>query len=743
MQDPVTFSVQAQPPTKTAWAPAVISGLLTGAISVITSVSLAALIFNGSLSSHLSYGIDIALSSAALIGLIVSLAGSCGLAIAIPQDRVAPILAIMAAAIAAAPARATPDQVFADVVLVIVVTTLVTGAFLLTLGLARAGGLMRFIPYSVLGGFFAGTGWLLVLGGLRVMSGLQLDSLTAAAQLVDPASLARWLPGLAMALAIYGMSRVYSYAVVLPLTLFGAAGLFFLVALASGKTLGTLSATGWLLGPLATTSAEPFTLGVVALLGDADWTVALAQWSNIGTILVVSALSILLSVSALEMLSGRDIDVNRELRVAGAANLVAGLGGGMVGFHSLSLSSLRLKLGAQPRLPGVVAALVCGGALLYGTEAIGYLPRILLGGLLLFLGLSFLARWLLGTWDKLPRNEYLVIPLILVVIATAGFIEGVLTGVLAALVLFVLNYSRTQVIRYNLSGAGIRSSVERNLDDERLLRQYGEQLRILKLRGYLFFGTATQLSSQVKARAEQPEGPPLRFTIIDFSQVSGIDSSAGYAFHRMRQLAKQKDFVLVLTGLSRQLQERLLDSQDVDQDSNLQRFVDLDHGLEWCENRMLAALGRCGSRVSQTILRRVAGHFDDEVKVAEFLAYFAEESFPAGHQLIRQGEAADDLYFLEQGEVSVYLQSAEGEAIRIRRTGSGTIIGELGFYLGTPRSASVTADRPGKVYRLTAAALARMEQERPEFAAVLHRFMADLLAERLLHTTRTLETLMD
>jgi SulP family sulfate permease len=30
---------------------------------------------------------------------------------------------------------------------------------------------MRFIPYSVLGGFFAGTGWLLVLGGLRVMTG--------------------------------------------------------------------------------------------------------------------------------------------------------------------------------------------------------------------------------------------------------------------------------------------------------------------------------------------------------------------------------------------------------------------------------------------------------------------------------------------------------------------------------------------------------------------------------------------
>jgi SulP family sulfate permease len=80
--------------------------------------------------------------------------------------------------------------------------------------------------------------------------------------------------------------------------------------------------------------------------------------------------------------------------------------------------------------------------------------------------------------------------------------------------------------------------------------------------------------------------------------------------------------------------------------------------------------------------------------------------------------------------------------IRIRRTGPGTVLGELGFYLDTPRTASVIADGPGKAYRLTTESLDKMEVSDPELASALHRFMADLLAERLLRTTQTLEAVL-
>jgi SulP family sulfate permease len=353
-----------------------------------------------------------------------------------------------------------------------------------------------------------------------------------------------------------------------------------------------------------------------------------------------------------------------------------------------------------------------------------------------------LTEWLIRTWGRLPFSEYLVIPLVLIVVATVGFIEGVVTGLLAALILFVVNYSRTNVTRYELNGKQIHSTVERNPGDEQHLWEMAEQVHVLKLRGHLFFGTATQLSSRVKARAENSSNAPLDFVVLDFEQVTGIDSSATYAFFRMRQLAAQKGFILVLTSLAPRLQAHLRLTELTHDDGNMQMFPDMDHGLEWCEDRLLERLQRNGTRTASTMLERLAELLPDNQSRTDFIAYLTERPFPKGHVLIKQNDPSGDLYFLEQGEVSVYLESDEGYMKRVRRTGCGAVLGEIGFYLGTPRSASVVANEPGRVYELTSEALARMEAERPELASVLHRFMADVLVERLLHTTQTLEAVL-
>ena len=234
----------------------------------------------------------------------------------------------------------------------------------------------------------------------------------------------------------------------------------------------------------------------------------------------------------------------------------------------------------------------------------------------------------------------------------------------------------------------------------------------------------------------------MKFVVLDFEHIHGIDSSAAFEFNRMRLIARKEDFVLVLTGLKPELHHQLLDGHILEKDSHIREFTDLDHGLEWCENQLLETLADCRNRVSVTALQHLSRLFPDHAATDEFLGYLSEVQFDAGDELIKQGEAARDLYFLEEGDVSVYLRPATGEMVRIRRTGPGTVLGELGFYLDTPRTASVIADGPGKAYRLTTDALSRMENEHPALAAALHRFMADLLAERLLRTTHTLEAVL-
>ena len=723
------------------WLTAGFSGLMVGALTIMASVSMAALVFVGGLSGHLGYGVKIALTTAVISGLVIALMSSCEVAISIPQDRTAPILAIMAAAItAAAPPGVGSDQVLLSIVTAIVATSLITGIFLLGLGLARAGELMRFLPYSVLGGYFAGAGWLLLLGGLRVMTDLDLASPADLSQLGDAGLLMRWLPGLALALAITIASRFVSSGTALTLILPAAAGLFFLTMLRDDATLETLARSGWLLDPLTGGQASDTpSFSLPQLLAQGDWAVLLDQWANIGTVVVISAVSIMLTVSALESLSSRDFDINHELRVTGLANLATGLGGGMVGFHSLSISDLALRLGARNRIAGIVAALMAAAALFFGTELLGYLPRLVVGGLLASMGITILDKWLIQSWRRLPRGEYLVVPLILLTIAGLGFIEGLILGLLAALIQFVLKYSRTTVVRYALSGTDARSTVERQLDDERFLSRQGAQVLALKLRGYLFFGTAAQLSGRVRTRVMDPSEARLRYLLLDFKGVYGIDSSAAHEFRRLRLLAGQQGFTIVLTAMTPELLGRLHAGKPSEDDEYVREFKDLDHGLEWCESQMLDARRLAQPEVPQTALQLLARQLGDDVAATDFAAYLSEVAFAPGDELIRQGAESRDLYFLEQGDVSVYIKPVTGETVRIRRTGPGTVLGELGFYLGTPRSASVVAENAGRAYRLTAASLQRMEKEHPALAAAMHRFIADLLAERLLRTTRTLE----
>ena len=54
-----------------------------------------------------------------------------------------------------------------------------TGLLFFGLGVARAAGAIRFIPYPVIGGFLGATGWLMTSGAARVIAdhGLNLSGM--------------------------------------------------------------------------------------------------------------------------------------------------------------------------------------------------------------------------------------------------------------------------------------------------------------------------------------------------------------------------------------------------------------------------------------------------------------------------------------------------------------------------------------------------------------------------------------
>lgn len=711
-------------------------GLVLGIMEIVIAASFAALVFPGSLAVHLPRAMGLTLFAVAILMIVVALRSSVPGAIASVQDSAAAILGVAAAGIAGRSAPAS-ESTFLTIVLAISLGGLAIALLFLFLGSFRLGNLIRFVPYPVIGGFLAGTGWLIFTGGMGVATG-EPFTMEALDRYVQPEVVARWAPAVGFGILILILLRVWGHALILPLALLGGVGLFYVVLPLVGASVTEAEGAGWLIGPFPDIALWRPLVAEAIVRG--EWGVVATQSGTIATLVVVALIALLLNASGIEVVAGRDANLNRELRAAGEANVLVAAGGGIPGFQALSLTALAVRSGAASRLTGVVSGVVCGLALFVGAPVLGLFPRPVIGGLLLFLGLAFLVEWLVDTRRRLPVAEYAIIVAILFVVAAFGFLEGVALGLVLAIVLFVVSYSQVSAVKHDFTVRSTRSNVERAPEHEEILRTRGDEIEVLELQGYLFFGTASRLVDRVRKRVEHPGLPPLRFLILDLRRVEGMDSSAVLGFEKMRRSLSPAGVRLLLTSLSERVSQ-VISSGDVLSGPEVFVLPDLDRGLQWCEEQLLADAGVEGDRRRVPLEELLLQDVGDGSQAAGLYAYFERLEVDEGDVVIYQGDTSADLFFLESGRLAAVLERDDGSVIRLRSMAPGTVVGEVTAYLGAPRSATIVAEAPSILHRLDQEALARMERDDPDLATALHRRLARMLAQRLADTVDTLRVM--
>ena len=730
--------------------PSFTSGLLNGMLVLIFQSAYAALIFAGPLAAYLPQGSGVLLFGAFVMSLMVSLRSGFTTTVTAPQDAPTAIMAVVAAGIVAQMGMSNPDLTFWTVVIGMGLTALCTGLILWLLGYFRLGNLIRFIPYPVVGGFLAGTGWVLIKGAVAIMADISLN-LQSMSQLFDGSTLYHWLPGALFGIVLLLVQKRFRHFLVMPGMILATLLLFYAVLAISQTSLSEARELGWL--PPAFQGGIRFSLPGIAVLEEIDWLVLAAQSGNLATIAIISIISLLLNASGMELIVRREVNLNRELQITGLANILSGLGSSSVGYLSLSLSAFSFRLGARHRLSGLMVTTICGLALFSGAAFSAYFPRPLLGGLLFFLGLSFLVEWLYQAWFRLPRMEYGLVIFILLIIGFFGFLQGMIVGMLIATVLFAVNYGRIGVIKHSFSGSSLHSNVDRPLHQKRRLNETGEERLILELQGYIFFGTANAILENVRRSLYDQNRPRLDYVVLDFRMVPGLDSSALNSFQKMIMLCEAQEAMLILTGLKPAVLGRFKAGRLLDESREMLRtFPDLDHGLEWIENEVLQVKlnGPASSPETIDALKMILeeGLLDEDAQLdcltlATQLAEISElKELSQDTHLIKQGDPPTGLYIVLEGEVTAQLHHPNGQIVRLRKMGRGAIIGEMGLYLNTPATASVVANAQTRILFLSKAAFGELERTYPATAAALHRWIICILSERLVASNRTLQALL-
>ena len=716
--------------------PSIIAGVIGGIIKIVAAMAFSALIFTGTLAAYLPQGIGIVLFGFLLFAVISTFTASYPVNINTPQDIPIAIIALIATTVMATNGKDwDAETTFQFIFVTIALTSILVGIFFFILGTLKLGKLVRFIPYPVVGGFLAGTGWLIVKFAFIMTAGMGL-SLDNVVSLFDQATLHKWFPGLIFGLIMLISSRYTKHYLLIPALIAIGITSFYAIMFFYGFSYTDLESNGYLLGPFP--EGGLFQGLPLKYLSDFKWSIFLEQLPAIGTMMILNAISVLFNYSGLEIIIKKDLDLDQELKTTGIGNIIAGLGGAPPGHLSLGGTLLSISIGSKSKLTNIVIALLCAITLFFGSEVLSFFPRIILGGLLFNLGLSFLVDWLYSTWSRVPKTDYTIILLIFLVIGTVGFLEGVITGLLMSVVLFVVSYSKVEIIKHELTGKTFHSNVERSESLKNIIDDSGDQTLILPLQGFIFFGSANRLLERIKLHLQSQNENNLKYLVFDFKQVTGVDSSTINSFNKLRILAELDNFQVLFCNLTPQIISQFeaeglfADSMDL-----FLKFDDLDHGMEWCEEQIISETTISSNKQKEEI---------DEIKLfeekfADLLIYFESKDINQNTTLIEQGSNPDGLYFIKSGRVTVELRSSNNK-IRLKSMGTGTVVGEVSLYLKTQATASVISNTACKTYFLSHENFEKLNKEDPERAAELHTYIVKLLSDRLAKSNATIQALM-
>ncbi|KAJ2490594.1 hypothetical protein IWW37_003055 [Coemansia sp. RSA 2050] len=661
-----------------------------------------------------------------------------------------------------------PDRIIATTMVAYATSTIITGAFFFLLGFLRIGALVDFFPRHILVGCIGGVGYFLLQTGLEVTSRLKLSlSWHVVRELLQPNTLGLWASSLLVAVLLRALNARFKHPLFVPVFFMLVPAAFYMVTALLGLSLETLRAAGWVFS-LPDSSAPFYHFYTLFDFGNTDWR---AIWRAGPTMLGLAFFSILhvpINVPALAVSTNADkVDTNRELIAHGISNILSGCLGSIQNYLVYSNSLLFIRSGGDSNLAGVMLGAATLGIFFSGPTIIGFIPTMVVGALIFHLGLELIREALVDTLGVVNRIEYATILSIVLAMAVLGFNEGIFLGILLACFFFILLYSRRSAVRKTYTGSAVRSTVRRLYCQRRFLDNVCKQIHVMRLQGFMFFGTINGVEASIRQLLDQRQwqANPIRFLVLDFALVNGMDFSAAEAFIRIRRLLEAREIYMVICGTGHSSEvARALRKAGVwsDHESEyVQTFPSLNEALEWCENVLLQfyylhRVSISGIAVPQTysivtaphpgsveaygtsprramvseathsalsasrvqspqaehrqlavisLLRQAFQDIDPEQPVDDILALiaprFVRKYLGSGQRLWQAGAVSLGMYLVESGTLRVHVDNSTGSIEATESILPGTTLGELALVTRRRYHTTVVADGDAELWELS------------------------------------------
>ncbi|MGI8895923.1 MAG: SulP family inorganic anion transporter [Casimicrobiaceae bacterium] len=423
-----------------------------------------------------------------------------------------------------------------DYITLVLTLALLVGLMQFAMGVVRLGTLVNFISHTVIVGFTAGAGLLIIAAQLKNFFGVSapagvsffasVRSFGSEIASIDPAVTATGAITLLTALAAKRLLPRVPY---------------MIVAMVAGSVFG-YAVTRFTIAQIPTVGALPSGLPQLSFpsVDPEVWRQLIPAALALTVLGLTEAVSI---ARAIAVKSGQRIDGNQEFIGQGLSNLVGAFSSAYPSSGSFNRSGVNYAAGAKTPLAAVLSALFLLFVLLAVAPLAAFLPLAVMAALLFIVAWSLIDFSEMRRIARTNRGDLLVLAVTFAATLTIALEFAIFVGVLASLLVYLQRTTHPRVIRV-LPEVGTPQRRFVLVAEGVVLCPH---LDILRVEGSLFFGAIEHVRNELAAN--RALRPAVRRWLLVCSGVNFIDVAGCELLAQEAKLARDAGCALYLCNV--------------------------------------------------------------------------------------------------------------------------------------------------------------------------------------------------
>ena len=440
------------------------------------------------------------------------------------------------------------------------IATCLAGVLLFLMGLFRVGGLIRFIPVSIILGFTSGIGLLICLSQVKDALGLQIEKM--------PADFFSQLHALFLAAKTFNTINFLFFGGTVLFLIFWPRITKFLARVTNFSRLELIPSIVLIL--VIATAITKYAVVDIATIGSRfggipnslppmqlpkfDWETAKLLFTPTITLALLGAIESLLCARVADSMADDRHDSNQELMAQGLANFFTPLFGGLAVTGTIARTATNIKAGAKTPIAGIIHSATVLLVMLLAAPLAAFIPMATLAGILMFIG------WNMIEWNEFKRLKHFKLPYRTVFLGTFfltvifDLTIAVEVGLFLACGFFIFRISNvTQIKEIELPST---SKLINNADTHKDIEAY-------EIFGSLFFGSIHHLEKLFDPLNQTKHIP--KIIILELHQLISMDTSGLDALTQLHLNLQKKHASLVICNVNSQVLSLMTRSGFIDQ----------------------------------------------------------------------------------------------------------------------------------------------------------------------------------